>query len=121
VEAENTQLGGTATTYACSRCHGKVGVKALGHLPGFGDGWLTINGINVAEPTAVSVSAWSLTDHDRYLQISVNGGTAMWVLCGPCGAVVQLAAGTNSIKIFNGTTVAPELDMIAIHLASESS
>ncbi|GAA1832199.1 hypothetical protein GCM10009682_58360 [Luedemannella flava] len=59
------------------------------------------------EAVAVDVSALPLTDHDRYLQISVNGGPAVSVRRGACGATVQLAAGTNSIKLFNSLSAAP--------------
>ena len=67
----------------------------------------------------MTVFAGRLTDRDRFLQISVNGGPATSVFCGaPCSATVQLAARTNSIKLFNSVSIAPELDGITIDLAS---
>ena len=94
-------------------------MRFIGSLPA---NHLTVNGITVDTPGQYDLYMDYLVNGTRTFHISVNGGPGVAVpLSGtssndPVTAKipVTLAAGANSIRFFNDTAGAPDLDRIRV-------
>ncbi|WP_433443051.1 CBM35 domain-containing protein [Nonomuraea sp. CA-141351] len=117
-EAEQGSFSGTARTASCSGCSG--GTKA-GWIGGGSGNAVTLN---VQSPAAGSrqLTVDGVVSGTRSFQVSVNGGAAQTVsLTGtdwntPVSKTVsvQLNAGANTIRFFNDSASAPDLDKVTI-------
>jgi NPCBM-associated, NEW3 domain of alpha-galactosidase/F5/8 type C domain len=121
IEAEassNTFSGQTAPT-GCFLCSGGTKVRFIGSNP---ENHLTVGGITVDAAGQYDLYMDYLVNGTRTLSVSVNGGPAVAAqLRGtssndPVTAKlpVTLAAGANSIRFFNDTAGAPDLDRIRV-------
>ncbi len=117
-EGEDGALGGTAVVAACSACSGGAKVRFIGNG--------SANDVTITV-TAAAAGSRTLTvfggvNGTRSFSVSVNGGTAQSVaLTGvdfntPVSATltVSLNAGSNTVRLFNDTAFAPDLDRITV-------
>jgi hypothetical protein len=117
-EAEAGTLGGAAAAATCAACSGGAKVRFVGNGAA-NDVTLTVTAASVGSRALSVVGAVSGT---RTVSVSVNGGAAQSVsLTGtdfntPVAATttVTLNPGTNTIRLFNDTAFAPDLDRITV-------
>jgi alpha-L-fucosidase len=118
VEAENAALSGSAAAASCSTCSSGAKVRFIGN---------NANNFATFTVTAASAGARQLTityelDGSRSFFVSVNGGTGVevpltgtsWSTPASTTIPITLAAGSNTITVFNNTANAPDLDRIDI-------
>jgi hypothetical protein len=118
-EASSNTFSGQAASTGCFLCSGGRKVRFIGSLPA---NHLTVNGITVATAGEYDLYMDYTVSGTRTFYVSVNGGPAVAVpLSGtssndPVTAKlpVTLAAGANSIRFFNDTAGAPDLDRIRV-------
>lgn len=118
-EASANTLSGTAVVAACSSCSGGAKVRFIGNGAA---NFVAINNVKVASAGTHAVTIAYLVSGTRTFFISVNGGAAVQATVSgtsfstPATATVNLSlsAGANSIKFFNDTAFAPDLDRIIV-------
>jgi hypothetical protein len=119
VEAESGTVGGFARVVACAPCSGGAKVENIGNDAG-NDVTLRVDApaAGLYLLTVVGAVAGS-----RAWSVSVNDGPAMWVPVTGSGFTTPLLArsfqvplrpGTNTVKVFNETAYAPDLDRITV-------
>jgi hypothetical protein len=117
-EGEAGTLGGTAVVASCSACSGGAKVRFIGN-GGANDVTISVT-VTTAGSRTLTVSGG--VNGTRSFSVSVNGGAAQTVaLTGvdfniPVSATltVSLNAGSNSVRLFNDTAFAPDLDRIIV-------
>jgi alpha-L-fucosidase len=118
-EAAGNTLNGNAVANACSGCSGGSKVRFIGNNA---NNWVTVNGVTVASAGSHPLTVHGVVSGTRTFFVSVNGGSAIQVaLTGTDWATpvtatvnVSLNAGANSIRFFNDTANAPDLDRIVV-------
>ncbi len=118
VEAEAGTVAGAARVGACAACSGGQKVGFIGNGAA---NHLTL-AVNAATAGAKTVTVQYLLSGSRSFFVSVNGGAAQQVaLTGTSWATpvtttitVNLNAGANTIRFFNDTAYAPDLDRITL-------
>ncbi|GIG59930.1 alpha-galactosidase [Longispora fulva] len=119
VEAEKGTRGGAATAPNCSACSGGAKVGFLGNGAG-NDVTLSVT-VPAAGTRQLGVAY--LTSGARSFSVSVNGGAAIqltldgssWDIPLNSALVdVALNAGANTIRFYNASGPAPDLDMITV-------
>jgi len=119
-EAAGNTFSGAVKTGACSGCSGGEKVRFIGNGA---TNFLTINNINVPTAGNHTLTIYYVVSGTRSFSISVNGGAAIpftvsgttWDAPGaPVSVTIPLNAGSNSIKFFNNTAFAPDMDRITI-------
>jgi alpha-galactosidase len=121
VEAESVgnTFGGTVASSACSTCSGGAKVRFIGSTAANA---LTVNAITAASAGTRQLTIQYLLDGTRSFFVSVNGGTAVevaltgtsWSAPASTTLTVAVSAGTNTIRFFNDSAFAPDLDKITI-------
>jgi hypothetical protein len=119
-EAAGNTFSGAVKPGACTGCSGGEKVRFIG------DGasnFLVINNINVSTAGNYTLTIYYVVSGTRSFSISVNGGAAIsftvsgttWEAPGaPVAVTIPLNAGSNSIKFFNNSAFAPDIDRITI-------
>jgi hypothetical protein len=142
-EANGHTLSGTAVTNVCIEAFAKTlagrappqingACWAGGRIRWIGNGssnHVTINNVNVPTTGSYTLTVWAMALDPRYFDISVNGGssarlnvqTPAWDTPEPFSLTVNLNAGNNTIKFFNSSAYAPDLDRIVVSPAGSSS
>jgi hypothetical protein len=122
VEAESAGLGGNAARAGCATCSGGAKVRWIG---GGSANYVivTVRGVPSAGNYPMTI-IYELGEASRTYYIQVNGGAPSQVALTsnvtdwntPLSATVQvaLAAGTNTIKFYNPTANAPDLDRVTV-------
>jgi hypothetical protein len=119
-EAAGNTFSGSVAPGACSGCSGGTKVRFIGNGA---NNFLTINNINVPTAGNYTLTIYYVVSGTRSLSISVNGGAATtftvsgttWNAPGtPVSVTIPLTAGSNSIKFFNNSAFAPDMDRITI-------
>ncbi|MEU4215654.1 discoidin domain-containing protein [Actinoplanes sp. NPDC026623] len=118
-EASGNTLNGNAATNTCSGCSGGSKVRFIGNSA---NNWVTVNGVTVASAGSHQLTIHGVVSGTRMFFVSVNGGPAIQVpLTGtdwatPVTAMVNVSlnTGANSIRFFNDTANAPDLDRIVV-------
>jgi alpha-L-fucosidase len=118
-EASGNTLNGNAVANTCSGCSGGSKVRFIGNNA---NNWVTVNGVTVASAGSHQLTIHGVVSGTRTFFVSVNGGSAIQVaLTGadwatPVTAMVNVSlnAGANSIRFFNDTVNAPDLDRIVV-------
>jgi len=114
-EALGNTLAGGAKTFDSSACSGSKGVGWMGSL--------TFSNVSAARVGQHTLTIDYLSGENRNLQISVNGGTATalsnlhsggWDKVARMTVSIDLKAGDNSIKFYNDSGNAPNLDRITV-------
>ncbi|MFC5404930.1 CBM35 domain-containing protein [Cohnella soli] len=118
-EAESATLNGTVGIAACSFCSSGNAVNNIG---GNTSNYVTFSNVTVPTAGTYQMDVRYLTNSTKTYYISVNGGTgAAYPLNGTSWSTtytttipVTLNAGTNTIKFYNDTASAPNLDSITV-------
>jgi hypothetical protein len=120
-EATGNTLGGSVASGACTSCSGGKRVRFIG---GNTSNVLTINKIAASTSGPRTLAIYPVVSGTRSFSISVNGGAAQtFTVSGttwngptsPVTTTVTLQAGSaNTVKIFNNTANAPDMDRITV-------
>jgi hypothetical protein len=119
IEAESGTTSGAARRSTCTACSGGVKIGFLGN--GAGNA-LTLN-VSVSAGGSRTMNIFYLVNGTRALSFTVNGGAAQSLslsgssfstVAPPRAVTVALNAGNNSIRFFNNSAFAPDLDRITI-------
>jgi hypothetical protein len=118
-EAAGNTFSGTAAPATCGTCSGGAKVRFIGNGAANSE---TINNVTVTTAGSKQLTITGEVSGTRSFFVSVNGGAAVQVpLSGSSWSApvsttitVNLNAGGNSIKFFNNTAFAPDLDAISI-------
>ena len=119
VEAEAGTLSGAAVIASCASCSGGSSVGYIGNGTA---NYVTLNVIASAAGNR-TLTIYGLVSGTRSFSVSINGGAAQTVsITGtswttPIAAspiTVALNAGNNTVKLYNDTAYAPDLDRIVI-------
>jgi hypothetical protein len=119
VEAESGTLAGATRLSNCAACSGGQKVGFIGNGAA---NFVTVNGVTPSAAGSRTLTITYLLSGSRSFFVSVNGGAAVEVpLTGTSFATpatktitVNLNAGANSIKFFNNSAFAPDLDKISV-------
>ncbi len=119
VEAERGSIAGAARIASCTACSGG---QKVGYIGNGAANFVTLNVTPSAAGSRTLTIVYTLNG-SRSFFVSVNGGTAVEVpLTGTSFATpftktitVNLNAGSNSVKFFNNTAYAPDLDKISVN------
>jgi hypothetical protein len=119
VEAESGTLAGATRLSNCAACSGGQKVGFIGNGAA---NFVTVNGVTPSAAGSRTLTITYLLSGSRSFFVSVNGGAAVEVpLTGTSFATpatktitVDLNAGANSIKFFNNSAFAPDLDKISV-------
>jgi alpha-L-fucosidase len=118
-EALGNTLSGAAAVATCAACSGGAKVRFIGNNS---SNYEIVNNINVATAGSHQLTIAYEVDGTRTFDLSVNGGATIAVSCtgtdfnSPATATVtvNLNAGNNTIKFFNTSAYAPDLDAISV-------
>ena len=119
VEAETGTLSGAAVLASCAACSGG---SSVGYIGNGAANYVTLN-VNASTAGNRTLTIYSLVSGTRSFSVSVNGGAAQTVSItgsswtSPAAAspiTVALNAGNNTVKFYNDTAYAPDLDRIVI-------
>jgi hypothetical protein len=119
-EAAGNTFSGSTAPGACSGCSGGMRVRFIGNGS---NNFLIINNINVPTAGNYTLTIYYVVSGTRSFSISVNGGAAIpftvsgttWNAPGtPVSVTISLNAGNNSIRFFNNSAFAPDMDRITI-------
>jgi hypothetical protein len=119
-EASGNSFAGAAKVAACSGCSGGEKVGFIGNGAA---NYLQINNISVASSGNHTLTIYPVVSGTRSFSISVDGGAAIPLTASgtswnapatPVSLTIPLGAGSNSIKFFNDTAFAPDIDRITI-------
>jgi len=119
VEAEAGAIAGAARVASCSACSGGQKVGFIGNGAA---NFVTLNVTPSAAGSRTLTIVYTLNG-SRSFFVSVNGGAAVEVpLTGTSFATpstktitVTMNAGSNSVKLFNNSAFAPDLDKISVN------
>ncbi|GAA0363748.1 alpha-L-fucosidase [Microbispora corallina] len=117
-EAESGALSGKATVAACTGCSGGQKVRYIGNGTA---NYLTLT-VNAATAGTKQITIAGTVDGTRTVSVSANGGTAVtasltgtdWATPVTATVGVPLNAGSNTLRFFNDTANAPDLDKITV-------
>jgi len=123
-EAEDGELFNSAVIGDCGTCSGGKKVSGMG---GGGDnnGYFTYD-VDVSETGTYKLPFSFISGDERSIFISANGGTAIEVACtsadwsttGETEIEIELESGVNTIRFFNDTYYAPDIDKFRLQLKS---
>ena len=119
VEAESGVRTGATRVLSCGACSGGQKVGWIGN----GSANAVTLSVTAATAGGRTMNIYYLVNGTRTLRYSVNGGASVGLslsgssfsaVAPPRAVSVNLNAGTNSIRFFNNTSFAPDLDRVAI-------
>jgi hypothetical protein len=135
-EALGSTLAGTTVSSACPEAYNKViGGQDPGVIVGACSGgakirfigkgsanYVGINNVNVPAAGSYSVTIFGYSNELRSFSMSVNGTSAGavslqgpdWITPVSVTRMVNLKAGNNTIKLFNDSVMAPDLDRVVV-------
>ena len=124
-EASGNILSGSATVSSCSGCSNGEDVTGIG---GSSSNYLTITSVQALQNGQALVGIYYTENGTATLEVSVNGGTgASYSLSGTSTAtptyqdiLVNLNSGSNTIKLYNDTAAAPNIDRIVVTLGGST-
>jgi alpha-L-fucosidase len=118
-EASGNTLSGAAVVSSCSACSGGAKVRFIGNNS---SNYEIVNNVNVATAGSHQLTITYEVNGTRTFDLSVNGGATIAVNCtgtdfnSPATTTVSvnLNAGNNTIKFFNNSAYAPDLDAVSV-------
>jgi alpha-L-fucosidase len=118
-EASGNTLSGAAAVATCSACSGGAKVRFIGNNS---SNYEVVNNVNAASAGSHQLTITYEVDGTRTFDLSVNGGATIAVPCtgtdfnspATTTVTVNLNAGNNTIKFFNASAYAPDLDAISV-------
>jgi hypothetical protein len=113
------KLLGTSGAGVSGTCSGGAKIRYVGNGS---SNYVKFNDVKVPATGTYQLTVQGIVSGTRSVSISVNGGTGKTIsLTGPdwytsvsTTTTVSLNAGTNSIKLYNGSAPAPDLDRIVV-------
>jgi hypothetical protein len=124
-ESSANKLSGTATVSSCSACSNGQVVSQIGNSS---SNYLIVQDVQANASGHALVGVYYLVNGTATLYVSVNGGTATsYSLTGASSTVptsqdilVTLNAGSNTIKFYNNSALAPSIDRIVVTLGGST-
>jgi hypothetical protein len=118
-EAYSKVVGGQDPGGTTGACSGGAKIRYIGDGSG---NHVTFNNVNVPSAGSYTLKVWGVCNETRTFQVSVNGGSASsinvrgpdWNTPVPVTTTITLRAGNNTIRFFNNTDYAPDLDRITV-------
>jgi alpha-galactosidase len=118
-EAWWNTFGGSARAGGCPACSGGQKLRFIGNSP---NNYVTFKDVAVDQAGDYPMLVDYTLDGSRSFWVSVNGGPGIevpltgtsWDTPATTSTTVPLEAGTNTIKFYNDTAYAPDLDRIRI-------
>jgi len=118
-EATSSTLSGTAARLNCANCYGSKEVSRIG---GNASNYVIINGVQAAAAGTYKVILNYAVHGTKTLFISVNGGGGVSYSLTGVDALspkftkitLRLKAGSNTVKFYNNTSAAPNIDRIVV-------
>jgi alpha-L-fucosidase len=118
-EASGNTLSGAAVVSSCSACSGGAKVRFIGNNA---SNYVIVNNVNVTTAGSHQLTIAYGVNGTRTFDLSVNGGATIAVNCtgtdfntpATTTVTVNLNAGNNTIKFFNNSAYAPDLDAISV-------
>ena len=120
-DSSNTFAGNAvASSRRCGECSGGQAVRVIG------DGnanYLVFNGVNANTAGEHTITIYYKSGQDRSLSVSANNGPAQtlsgldsgsWSTVASVEVSLTLDAGANTIKVFNDSSWAPDIDRITV-------
>jgi hypothetical protein len=106
-------------------CSGGARIRFIGNGS---SNYVTLNNVNVGSAGTYTMTVYAMAKDPRFFSISVNGGatqtlnvqTPEWNTALPFTMNVSLNSGNNSIKFFNNSAYAPDLDRVVFTGAGTS-
>ncbi len=119
-EASGNTVAGAARMASCSACSGGTKVGFIGNGSA---NFVTVNGVTPSAAGSRTLTISYLLNGSRSFFVSVNGGAGVEVpLTGTSFSTVAtktitvtLNAGPNSVKFYNDSAYAPDLDKISVN------
>jgi len=116
-EASGNTLSGAAVVASCSACSGGAKVRFIGNNT---SNYAVVNNLTAGTAGNHQLTITYEVDGTRTFDLSVNGGPTIAVSCtgtdfntpATTTVTVSLNAGSNSIKFFNTSAYAPDLDAV---------
>ena len=118
-EASGNTIAGAAKVASCSACSGG---EKVGYIGDGSANYVTVNGISESSAGGRTLTIGYLLSGSRSFYVSVNGGTAVEVTLNGtsfsrvayAGIPITVKAGTNTVKFYNDSAYAPDLDAITV-------
>ena len=119
-ESSTSTLTGGATVSSGSNCSGGSKVGYIGN----NNGTLQFNNVSANSTGTYNLSIYYLSGENRSVYMSVNGGTGVlvefsslgdWTTVGSKTVTVNLNSGNNTIKFYNNSAWAPDIDRIVVN------
>jgi hypothetical protein len=119
-EASGNTIAGATRTAGCAACSGGTKVGFIGNGAA---NYVTVNGVTPSAAGSRTLTISYLLNGSRSFFVSVNGGAGVEVpLTGTSFSTVAtktvtvtLNTGPNSIKFYNNSAYAPDLDKISVN------
>ena len=118
-EAAGNTFSGTAAAASCGTCSGGAKVRFIGNGAA---NFETVDNLAVSTAGSRTLTITYELSGTRSFFISVNGGAAVevpltgtsWSAPATATVTVSLDAGANSVRFFNDTAFAPDLDKVSV-------
>ncbi len=103
------------------------GGKAAGYIGNGSSNWVRFNSVNVSSAGNYTIRIRYFSAEARTAYISVNGGggvrvdfpaLANWDTVGTKDVTLSLSSGTNTLRLYNDTGYAPDIDKISVNASS---
>jgi alpha-L-fucosidase len=118
-EASGNTLSGAAVVASCAACSGGAKVRFIGNSA---SNFAVLNNVTAAGSGNHQLTITYEVNGTRTFDLSVNGGATIAVSCtgtdfntpATTTVTVPLNAGSNTIKFFNASAYAPDLDAVTV-------
>jgi hypothetical protein len=118
-EAAGNTLSGAAKVASCSACSGGAKVGFIGNGA---SNYVIVNNVSTGSAGSKTLTISYLLSGSRSFFVSVNGGAGVevpltgtsWSVPATATVTVTLTAGANTIKFYNNSAYAPDLDKISV-------
>lgn len=118
-ESSSNTRSGAVSTGGCSGCSGDTKIRHIGNST---SNWLRFNSIQASSSGSHQLTIAATVSGTRSFSVSVNGGSAQtvsmtgssWDVPVTRNITVSLNAGSNTIRFFNDSANAPDLDRIIV-------
>jgi len=118
-EGSGNTLSGQATVMSCSGCSGG---KNVGYIGNSSSNYLIMNSIQATSSGSATITVYYCVSGTRSVYVSVNGGAGTeytwsgtsWTTPVAASITVTLQAGSNTLKFYNSSAWAPDIDRIVV-------
>jgi hypothetical protein len=118
-EAYNKVIGGRDPGAVAGACSGGAKIRFIGKGS---SNYVAINDVEVPAAGNYTLTIFGYSNEPRTFSLSVNGGAASavglqgpdWITPVSVSRTVALRAGRNTVKLFNDSAAAPDLDRVVV-------